>query len=158
MAFLRFVMLLALVVWIGGIIFFAFVLAPTVFSVLPTRHLAGQVVNRSLHLLHWIGVVSGIVFLAASMAWSAATSGWAHPLALRHLLVCLMIALTLTSLFVVSARMETLRAGMGVIDDISPTDARRLEFNRLHGWSTRLEVAVLVLGLAVLYLTARGLE
>jgi len=42
-------MLLSLVIWIGGLIFFAFVLAPTVFnpSVLPTRQLAGNVVSRS---------------------------------------------------------------------------------------------------------------
>jgi len=158
MVVLRFAMVLALVVWIGGIIFFAFVLAPTVFSVLPTRHLAGQVVNRSLHLLHWIGIVSGIVFLAASMSYSAATWGSPHSAALKHLFVYLMIVLTLISLFVVSAKMEALRTSMGVIDDVPPSDARRIEFNRLHHWSTRLEVAVLVLGLATIYLTARQLQ
>ena len=54
MSFVRFLMLLSLVVWIGGLIFFAFVLAPTVFAVLPTRQLAGNVVNRSLGILHWM--------------------------------------------------------------------------------------------------------
>ena len=49
-------MLLSLVVWIGGLIFFAFVLAPTVFAVLPTRQLAGNVVNRSLGILHWMAI------------------------------------------------------------------------------------------------------
>ncbi len=50
MSFVRFLMLLSLVVWIGGIIFFAFVVAPTVFkpSILPTHQLAGNVVSRSL--------------------------------------------------------------------------------------------------------------
>jgi len=48
MSFLRFLMLLSLVVWLGGLIFFSFVVAPTLFSVLPTRHLAGSVVSRSL--------------------------------------------------------------------------------------------------------------
>jgi len=39
MSLIRFLMLLSLVIWIGGLIFFAFVLAPTVFNpaVLPTR-------------------------------------------------------------------------------------------------------------------------
>jgi len=32
MPFLRFLMLLSLVAWIGGLVFFAFVLAPTVFA------------------------------------------------------------------------------------------------------------------------------
>jgi uncharacterized membrane protein len=45
MALLRFFMLLSLVVWLGGLIFFAFVLAPTVFSgILPTRHMRGATV------------------------------------------------------------------------------------------------------------------
>ena len=43
MSFLRFLMLLSLVVWIGGLIFFAFVLAPTAFQVLPSTHIAGNV-------------------------------------------------------------------------------------------------------------------
>jgi uncharacterized membrane protein len=47
MSFLRYLMLLSLIVWLGGLIFFSFVVAPTVFSVLPTRHLAGNVVSRS---------------------------------------------------------------------------------------------------------------
>jgi hypothetical protein len=45
MAFLRFLMLLSLVAWIGGLIFFP-VVAQTAFSVLPTRQLAGLVVRH----------------------------------------------------------------------------------------------------------------
>ena len=66
MAFLRFLMLLSLIVWLGGVIFFA-VLAPTLFSVLPTRHLAGSVVAPMLTKIHWMGIVSGITFLISSM-------------------------------------------------------------------------------------------
>jgi len=54
MSFLRYLMLLSLVVWIGGLIFFAFVLAPTAFQVLPNTHLAGNMVGRALSKLHWI--------------------------------------------------------------------------------------------------------
>jgi len=60
-------MLLSLVVWVGGIIFFSFAVAPTVFSVLPARHLAGLVVTRSLAVLHWMGIVSGVVFVVTAM-------------------------------------------------------------------------------------------
>src|SRR5580658_10037172 len=99
MSFLRFLMLLSLVVWLGGLIFFAFVEAPTVFSpgLLPTRHLAGSIVGRSLDALHYIAVGSGIIFLAASMLYSRMTVGNAHPLAARHLLIVLMLLLTLIS-------------------------------------------------------------
>ena len=159
MALLRFFMLLSLVVWLGGIIFFAAVLAPTVFSpgLLPSRHLAGSVVNRSLAALHWMGIVSGIVFLVTSMAYCYSTGGSARPLAARHILVYLMLALTIASQFGISPRMQALRTEMVVVDNVPQADPRRVQFNRLHGWSSKLEGGVLLLGLAVLYLTARRL-
>ncbi len=157
MTVLRFFMLLSLVVWVGGIIFFAFVLAPTVFSVLPTRHLAGSVVNRALPVLHWIGLISGLVFLITSMAYTRLSAGSTEPLMGRNVLVLAMIVLTLVSQFMIGGRMAVLRTEMGVIDGIRQDDPRREEFNRLHQWSTRLEGAVLLLGLITLYLTARNL-
>src|ERR1051326_3819226 len=99
MSFLRFVMVLSLVVWIGGLLFFAFVLAPTAFQVLPDTHLAGNVVGRALGKLHWIAIVSGIVFLIASLLYSRLTDGTAHFFAMRHILIVLMLALTLFSQF-----------------------------------------------------------
>ena len=148
-------MLLSLVVWIGGIIFFAFVVAPAVFSILPTHDLAGKIVSRSLGALHWMGIVSGIVFLVCSLLYSRFSSGFAHPFAARNVLIVLMIALTAISLFVVTAKMNTLKADMGVIDNIPITDSRRVEFNRLHQWSTGLESGVLLMGLVVIFLTGR---
>src|ERR1700754_718143 len=129
MSFLRFLMLLSLVVWLGGVIFFAAAVAPTVFSVLPTRHLAGNVVNRSLYILHWMGIVSGVIFLTSSMIHARLTTGAAHPLALRHVLLYLMLMLTLVSQFGISPKMAGLRASMGDIDSVSVTDPSRLQFN-----------------------------
>ncbi len=147
-------MLLSLVLWIGGIVFFGAVVAPTVFSVLPTHELAGRVVSRSLAILHWMGVVCGIVFLLASMAYSRLAAGTAQPLAARHVLIVAMIVLTLVSQVAISGRMNAMRVQLGSIDQVAPTDPLRMEFNRLHQWSTRVEMTVLVLGIAVIYLTA----
>ena len=156
MSILRYLMWLALIVWLGGVIFFAAVLAPTVFSVLPTRHLAGNVVNRSLHVLHWMGIVSGLVFLGSSMVYSRYTSGSPHLFAARHVLLFLMLLLTSASQFGISPKMATLRSSMGDIDSVSESDPQRIQFNSLHAWSTRLEGGVLLLGLAVVYLTSRS--
>lgn len=155
---LRFVMLLSLVVWIGGIIFFAAAVAPTVFAVLPTRQLAGQVVSRSLSILHWLGVGSGVVFLITSMWYSRVDVGFAHPFAARNSLVLIMIALTMISMFVISTKMLALRDDMAVIDNVPLNDPRRVEFNELHRWSTRLEVGVLAMGIGVLWLTVKALS
>ena len=66
-----------------------------------------------------------------------------------------MITLTLVGMFGIASRMLVLRQEMGLIDDVPQDDARRVEFNRLHVWSTRIEGSVLALGLALLFLTAR---
>jgi hypothetical protein len=160
MSLVRFLVLLSLVVWIGGIAFFAFVLAPTVFhpGILPSRQLAGAVVSRSLGILHWIGLSCGLVFLVTSTIDSQVLNGVPALLSPRNLLVYAMILLTLISMFAISTRMLDLRNQMVFLDDVPHDDARRLEFNRLHAWSTRLESAVLLLGLAVIFLTARRLS
>jgi uncharacterized membrane protein len=155
MSFLRFLMLLSLVVWLGGLIFFAFVLAPTAFTVLPTAHLAGNVVGRALGKLHWIAIFSGIVYLTSSLLYSRLTDGAAHVFAARHILLCLMLALTLISQFGVMPRMDTLRASLGEVSSVPLDNPQRIQFDALHVWSTRVEGAVLLLGLVVVYLTAR---
>jgi len=153
-------MLLALIVWIGGVIFLAFVEAPTAFApgLLPTRHMAGSIVGRSLDILHTMAIVSGIVFLIASMLYCRMTGGSARPLALRHLLIVLMLALTLISQFAISPRMHALRAQAGVIDSLTLDNPIRAEFDRLHVWSENFEGAVLLIGLLAVFRTAQELR
>lgn len=153
-------MLLALVVWIGGIIFLAFVEAPTAFSpgLLPTRHMAGSIVGRSLDLLHYMAMVSGVVFLVTSMVYSRVATGTARPLGARNLLIVVMLLLTATSQFAISPKMHAIRAEVGVIDNVPLDNPPRREFDRLHVWSEKFEEAVLLLGLVVVYATAQALR
>jgi hypothetical protein len=154
MSFLRFLMLLSLIVWLGGLIFFP-VVAQTAFSVLPTRHLAGSVVGRSLGILHWMGIVSAIVFLASSLLYQRLNTGSAHLFTASHILICVMLLLTLISQFGIIPRMDTLRASIGEIDSVPQDNPARMQFDALHAWSTRLETGVILLGLVTAYLTAR---
>jgi uncharacterized membrane protein len=158
MSLVRYLMLLSLVIWVGGLIFFSFVLAPTVFAVLPTKQLAGVVVSRSLGIMHWMAITCGVVFAVTSMIDSRMVNGAAEPFAARNLIIYAMIILTLVGMFGIASRMLALREQMNPIDAVPHDDARRVEFNRLHHWSTRVEGSVLVLGLALLYLTARRLS
>ncbi len=156
MSFLRYLMLLSLVVWIGGLIFFAFVLAPTVFApgVLPSTHLAGNVVGRALSKLHWIGIISAVVFLISSLLYSRLVDGTAHVFAMRNILMSMMLALTLVSQFWIIPRMDALRAQVSDFATVAIDNPTRVQFDALHVWSTRVEGAVLLLGLIVIYLTA----
>src|SRR5215470_19937707 len=150
MTFLRFLMLLSLIAWLGGVMFLAFVVAPTAFSpgLLPTRHLAGALVGRCLTALHWMGIISGAVFLITSMLYTRMTAGSAHPFAARHVLIAIMLLLTGISQFVIMPKMYSIRTQAVVIDNLAQDDPLRLEFNRLHQWSEKFEGGVLLLGLA----------
>jgi len=156
MSFLRFVMWLCLIVWVGGLIFFP-VAAQTAFSVLPTRHLAGSMVGRSLEILHWMGIVSGAVFLSSSLLYSRLSDGAANGFAARNIFVCLMLALTLISQFGIIPRMDMLRASISEMDSVPADNPARMQFDALHHWSTRVESGVLLLGLVAAYLTSRSL-
>jgi hypothetical protein len=155
MSFLRFLMLLALIIWIGGIIFFAFVLAPTLFSVLPTTRLAGDVVNATLSKLHWMGLASGVIFLISSLGYNWQKHVQLRPFMVSHVFVVLMLAFTMVSQFGITPRMKQLRAEMEIGDLPTPFAVQRAEFDHLHAWSTRLEGGVLLLGIGIVGLTAR---
>ena len=156
MAFLRFLLLLALAVWLGALIFFT-VVAATAFGALPTPHLAGLVVRGSLLKLHWMGFGCGVVFLASSLIYDQGALGRARAFAVSHILIVTMLALTAISQFEIIPRMETLRIAAGEINALAIADPSRLEFESLHAWSTRVEGAVLVLGIILLYATSRRL-
>jgi hypothetical protein len=157
LSILRFIKMLVLALWIGSIFYFAVVVAPTAFAVLPTRTLAGIVVSRSLSNLHWIGIVCGLIFLLCSVLL-ALIEGGRSPFHGRDLLLVLMMVITLGAHFGIERRMNNLKTEMGVIDVIPPQDTRRVEFNRLHVWSERLEGSVFFCGLVLLYLVVREQE
>jgi uncharacterized protein DUF4149 len=153
---LRFLMLLALTVWLGALIFFP-VVAQISFSVLPSPHLAGLVVRNSLIALHWMGMSAGVVFLACSIAESRAALGRFSFLRASNLLIAIMLVLSAISQFNIIPRMDSLRAAAGEIAQLPASDPIRGQFDALHVWSTRIESLVLALGVIVLYLTVRRL-
>jgi uncharacterized membrane protein YhhN len=120
---------------------------------LPNTHLAGNVVGRALGKLHWIAIFSGLIFLGSSLLYSRLTEGTPHPFAVRHVLICLMLGLTLLSQFWIIPRMDTLRASVGDFAAVPLDNPQRVQFDALHVWSTRVEGAVLLLGLVAVYLT-----
>jgi hypothetical protein len=71
------------------------------------------------------------------------------------LLVFLMIICTMVSQYGVIARMDALRLQMGSVDATPAGNPLLVAFDRLHQYSVRLEIAVLLSGLAALFLTAR---
>jgi len=73
---------------------------------------------------------------------------------MRHVLICLMLGFTLLSQFWIIPRMDTLRASVSDFATVPLDSPARVQFDVLHVWSTRVESALLLLGLVVVYLTS----
>jgi putative copper export protein len=147
---LRTLRLIALSIWVGGLVFFGFV-AKVAFTNLQDPHQAGLVVRGSLIDLHHIGLAAGLLYLLLTLALLA-TQRDTHPIRAAELaLVIAMLSLTAYSQFSVIPRMETDRQSLGGDVDKAPlSDPARTHFERLHGLSVELEGAVLVEGLILL--------
>jgi hypothetical protein len=74
------------------------------------------------------------------------------------MLICLMLGLTLLSQFWIIPKMDTLRATVSDFSTVPLDNPARMQFDALHVWSTRVEGAVLLLGLVAIYLTSAALK
>lgn len=151
--FLRVVRLLTMVVWVGGLVFFAFVLAPVAFNVLPSTHEAGTVVGATLRVLNQIGPYCGYLFLLATIAAQYTQERRSRLLTTQMLLVWLMIGATqyVRTSIVPAMERDRIAAG-GDVDAAAPDNPARLDFERLHPLSEKVEGAALFLGLGVVVL------
>ncbi|MDR3734484.1 MAG: DUF4149 domain-containing protein [Acidobacteriaceae bacterium] len=149
---LRSLRLLALIVWLGGLIFFGAVMAHVAFHVLPTKQLAGAVVGGSLRNLHIIGMVCGAVLIATTLLLSRGRRMWVFTG-----ITAAMLALTAYSQFSILPRMDADRAAASEITR-DCTSAPCTDFNRLHPLSVRVEEAVMVGGLALVVMLAQREE
>jgi len=137
------VRLTLLAFWLGAATLFSAVVAPALFNVLPTRTLAGLVVGRVLPVIFYAGFFLAVIDLVAETRGARVASRIAAEAVL--LLTCT------AAQFVVSPRIERVRASIaGPIEQLDPTDPRRLEFGRLHAVSVGLLGVAMIAALVVI--------
>jgi hypothetical protein len=150
------VRLLLIALWLGGAVFFSFVVAPSAFSVLPTHELAGAVVTRTIAVVNVGGFVVGLVLLAT--AFLASDDAARHRRAWLVEVASLAVVAVACGVghWVVAARMIALRAAMGrPIDAVALDDPLRAAFNSPHGYSVGLMCAAMIAGIVALLAIAR---
>ena len=154
---LRALRLLAMVAWVGGLAFFAFVLAPIAFQRLSSPHEAGLVVGGTLRVLHCIGLIGGVIFCAANaILWFRAEVPARAGFAAETALTLVMLAITAYSQFHILPAMEQDRiAAGGDIEAAAVTNPARRDFEEWHVWSERLEGVIFFCGLGVVLFLAR---
>jgi amino acid transporter len=141
--------LVVLSIWVGAAIFFGAVVAPAIFLVLRSYDLtnageiAGSIVTRCLTVVNLGGFVVGLFLLVTLFLGKSAKSK--VRFLIETVAVIIIVLATGVGHWVIAARMHALRVAMALpVDQIRPDDARRVEFNSLHGYSVN------VLGLAMI--------
>ena len=157
----RYVYILALVVWLGGMVVLGAVVAPATFQVLQAsepatgRELGGAVFTSLLERFHYIAYGSGALLLV-TLAVMALLGPRPRGFAVRIALITAMLAVALYSGAVVLRNAEGIRREVGGLPSRLPaTDARRVRFDELHLLSTRLMMVNMVGALALLFWEAR---
>lgn len=153
--FLRTLLYLALIVWLGAEIFFPAVAAITFTTLMPDVRAAGTIVGTLLRILHGMGLVSGMVALAVLALAPALRIYNPRAVLAPMALLLVMIGCTVYSQFGIIPAMERDRiAAGGVIDPADAANPNVADFNRLHHRSELVEETILLLGLATVVLVA----
>jgi uncharacterized membrane protein len=149
---LRFIYLLSIALWIGGMAFFSFLAAPSIFHVLP-REEAGKVVADIFPKYYWQGILCGAIALVTSVALGM-RDRWNMLLIVRTIMIGVMVIGVLYAVVILQPKLQAVKAQITSFESLSPTDPLRLEFGRLHGRSFSVNAGVLLLGVIVVFITA----
>ena len=159
---LRYVALMALVVWVGGLLALGAIAAPSIFDVIGGtqaaggRLLAGAVFGEILRRFALVSYAAGAVLLGTLIV-RAILGPRPRRFAWRAGVALLMLAASAYAGVFVAGRIHRLQQEMGVAPSSLPeTDARRVEFGRLHGLSTALQLVPLLGGLTLIYWELKG--
>lgn len=143
-----------LVLWTGMVLGFAFLVAPLLFSVLPSRDVAGYIAGRIVTRLDW-------------MAWAAFGASlvlvlfprWLkeiredQPVGPQRLWAAAVLAALLmcfTSQFIVSPGLQRIRARMdGPVEALAKEHPDRVAYQKAHGISRQLMFIRLLLALGL---------
>jgi uncharacterized membrane protein len=158
---LRYVYVLALAVWLGGMAVLGAVVAPATFQILQAadpdagRLLAGAAFGGILSRFHVVAYGAGALMIVA-LAAMALLGPRPRGFAVRLSLVGTMLALSHYTGFVVLREVDAIQAEVGGLpSQLAADDARRLRFDALHELSTQLMMLNLAGALALVYWEAR---
>lgn len=158
---LRYLYVVALVVWVGGLVVAGALVAPSVFGVLQAwnqsqgRVLAGQVFGEVLLRLTWLSYAMGAVMLITLTLHRLLG---ARPLkyGIRVGIMAMMLVMMMITGWYLIPEVDAIQAQVsGPVSELPDTDPRRMAFNRLHGLSNILFSITAIGGLALCWWEAR---
>ena len=145
-----------LVLWTGMVLGFAFLVAPLLFALLPSRDLAGHVAGRIVTRLDFMAWAAFLAAMALVLLprWHREIQdpGPLGPLRLWTAAALAALLMAFTSQFIVTPGLARIRARMaGPVESVPRDNPDRLAYQKAHGISRQLMLfrLVLAVGLAV---------
>jgi len=158
---LRYVYVVALAIWVGGLITLGSVVAPSAFAVLEPEHIAAQqslaatLIGEVLRRFHLVGYAAGALLLSTLLLMKV-VGPRPTGFGVRLVMVTAMLGVSLVTGLWVNPQIASMRASIGMpIGTLAPDDARRVTFGRLHGLSTTLMALTIFGGLVLCYWETR---
>jgi hypothetical protein len=156
---LRFAALVAIAVWVGGLLALGAIAAPAIFDVVAARGIAdarivsGAIFGEALRRFHLVAYGCGAAVVLALVA-RAVLGPRPRQFALRLGIAAVMAGAALYAGLIVHARITSLQQEIGATvsaSSLPPGDPRRVEFGRLHGRSALVQFVPIVGGLLLLF-------
>jgi Domain of unknown function (DUF4149) len=163
MLVLRFATVLAIAVWIGGLLALGAIAAPAIFDVVSFRQLpdarmlSGAIFGEVLRRFHLVAYGCGAVVFVA-LAIRAVLGPRPRRFSIRLGIAVLMIGASMYAGMVLTSRIESVQQeiGAGVAPSSLPAgDPRRVAFGRLHGQSTLIQLVPILGGLVLIFFELR---
>jgi uncharacterized membrane protein len=149
---------LALMIWVGGILFFAFIAAPLTFqpdvqAATGGTEVSGKIVSSVLaRFAWWESICAAVLILGLLEQMRQARANLGRRL-VRLGIALVMMGLMLWYGHVIGPRMRELRAEIGDFNQADVASVAYQEFDTLHRRHTRLMGANLFLGLGLFVIT-----
>ena len=145
-----------LILWIGMVLAFAILVAPLLFSTLPSRDLAGQIAGRIVARLDWaafgaFGGATALVLLPRFLQ-ELNDEELLGPLRLWGAAAVVALLVCFASTFIISPKLRQIRAAMEVpVEALAQDHPQRAAYQKAHSISRQFMGLrlLLALGLAV---------
>ena len=125
-----------LTLWVGGLWAIGYVAAPTLFSVLDDKSLAGNLAGQMFHIISYIGLLCGTLLIISVFH--------RNRLQWQFWVLLLMLVLVASSEFILQPMMAELKA-QGLLEG-SPI---KKQFGILHGVASTIYLIVSLCGLSL---------
>ena len=158
---LRYLYVLALTIWLGGMLVLGAIVAPTTFRVLQAsapesgRFLAGELFGTMLGQFHYVAYGAGALMLI-TLAAMALLGPRPRGFAVRAGLVAAMLLVALYSGVSVLGEIDAIQQEVGGVPSrLAASDPRRIRFDELHEFATQLMMLNVVGALALVFWETR---